>query len=288
MMAAGAFTQVQGSLRWFVDNFSVIADWRATLLRVANFRRAVTDMDSLHRVESQISYETGPADELVIEKLEIASPAGATRLKENKILIKSGERVLIVGEPGAGKTLLFRALAALWPWGSGSVTRPKGQNIYYMPRSAYWPPGSMREGLAYPSEPDEIKEDTYQEALQDLKLQEFAPILDKDRHWQDELSADQLTRMAFVRLLIHDPAWVIIDEVLDFVDADSRALVVDVLARRMKDSAIVHIGRQLPHDKAFRSVVHLVNDTTVRKLPRRKRRQHGKVAHQPAAAMARR
>jgi putative ATP-binding cassette transporter len=41
MMAAGAFIQVQSSLRWFVDNFSTIADWRATLLRVASFRRAL-------------------------------------------------------------------------------------------------------------------------------------------------------------------------------------------------------------------------------------------------------
>ncbi len=31
MMASGAFMQVQSSLRWFVDNFSTIADWRATL-----------------------------------------------------------------------------------------------------------------------------------------------------------------------------------------------------------------------------------------------------------------
>jgi putative ATP-binding cassette transporter len=288
MMAAGAFTQVQGSLRWFVDNFSVIADWRATLLRVANFRRAVIDMDALHRVESQITYELGAADEYLIDRLEITSPAGATRFKENKILIKPGERVLIVGEPGAGKTLLFRALAGLWPWGSGSVTRPKGPDIYYMPRSAYWPSGSLRAALAYPSEPEEIKDNVYKEALLDLKLQEFEPILDKDPHWQDELNPDQLTRMAFVRLLIHKPAWVVIDEVLDFVDADSRALITEVLATRMKDSTIVHIGRQLPHDKAFRSVLHLINDTTVRKLPRRKRRQHVKAALHPAAATARR
>jgi putative ATP-binding cassette transporter len=287
MMAAGAFTQVQGSLRWFVDNFSVIADWRATLLRVANFRGALTEMDVLHKVESQIAYEVGAPEEFAIDKLEIASPAGATRLKENKILIKPGERVLIVGEPGAGKTLLFRALAGLWPWGSGTVTRPKGPGIYYMPRSAYWPSGSLREGLAYPSEADEIKESVYKDALQDLKLQQFVPILDKDPHWQDELNADQLTRLAFVRLLIHEPAWVVIDEVLDFVDADSRTLITEVLARRMKDSTIVHIGRQLPHDKTFRNVLHLVNDTTVRKLPRRKRRQHVKAALHPAAAGAR-
>ncbi|HEV2702382.1 MAG TPA: ABC transporter ATP-binding protein/permease [Steroidobacteraceae bacterium] len=287
MMAAGAFTQVQGSLRWFVDNFSVIADWRATLLRVASFRTAVTDMDSLHRVESQITYEVGAADEYLIEKLEVSSPAGATRLKENKILMKPGERVLIVAEPGAGKTLLFRALAGLWPWGSGSVTRPKGESIYHMPRSAYWPPGSMRAALAYPSEPDEIKDGVYKDALRDLKLQEFEPMLDKDRDWKEELNQDQLTRLAFVRLLIHDPPWVVIDEVLDFVDADSRILVSDVLARRMKDSTIIHIGRELPHDKTFRSVLHLVNDTTRRKLPRRKRRQFGKASPHTTSAPAR-
>ncbi|HEX3995729.1 MAG TPA: ABC transporter ATP-binding protein/permease, partial [Acetobacteraceae bacterium] len=198
MMAAGAFTQVQGSLRWFVDNFSTIADWRATLLRVANFRSAVTDLDSLHRVETQIAYEVGAPDELRIEKLEITSPTGATKIRESKVVIKPGERVLIMGEPGAGKTLLFHALAGLWPWGSGSVTRPKGQSIYYMPRTAYWPPGSLREALAYPSEPADIKDEVFKDALQDLKLQEFAPNLDKDRNWQEELSADQLTRLEFV------------------------------------------------------------------------------------------
>ena len=29
MLAVGAFNQVMSSLRWFVENFSVIADWRA-------------------------------------------------------------------------------------------------------------------------------------------------------------------------------------------------------------------------------------------------------------------
>ena len=44
MMASGAFIQVQSSLRWFVDNFSTIADWRATLLRVASFRHALVNI----------------------------------------------------------------------------------------------------------------------------------------------------------------------------------------------------------------------------------------------------
>jgi putative ATP-binding cassette transporter len=286
MMAAGAFTQVQSSLRWFVDNFSVIADWRATLLRVASFRRAVTDMDSLHRVESQIDYEEGASDEYVISKLEIASPGGVTKLKEANVLVKPGARVVVVGEPAAGKTLLFRALAGLWPWGSGTVKRPKGQSIYYMPRSAYWPPGTMREALAYPSDADKIKDKTFRDALTDLNLKELAPDLDKRQDWHEELNDDQLTRLAFVRTLIHEPAWILIDEVLDFVDAHSRALITGVLGKRLKDSAIIHIGRQLPNDATFHTFVHLINDRTGRKLPRRKGSRGASTGRDSGSALA--
>ena len=41
MMVVGAFNQVQASLRWFVDQFPSIADWRATLRRVSAFKAAV-------------------------------------------------------------------------------------------------------------------------------------------------------------------------------------------------------------------------------------------------------
>lgn len=54
MMAVGAFNQVQQSLRWFVDNFSTIADWRATLLRVAEFRRALLICDRVPEPEPTI------------------------------------------------------------------------------------------------------------------------------------------------------------------------------------------------------------------------------------------
>ncbi len=97
MLASGAFMQVQGSLRWFVDNFSAIADWRATLLRVAGFRRAILDTDVLHDVESRIVFGEGEPGKIRIEDLEIASPAGAVMLQEKKVEIIAGERVLIVG-----------------------------------------------------------------------------------------------------------------------------------------------------------------------------------------------
>jgi putative ATP-binding cassette transporter len=148
MMAAGAFSQAQSSLRWFIDNFSAIADWRATLLRVANFRHALIRSQEPSGFGSRISYTEGVPGEISIEGLEIVSAANADMLKETKVVVKSGERVLILGAPGTGKTQLFRALAGLWPWGAGRITRPAGEQIFYRaerptcpgePCAKYWP-----------------------------------------------------------------------------------------------------------------------------------------------------
>src|SRR5450631_4676455 len=161
MMASGAFIQVQSSLRWFVDNFSTIADWRATLLRVASFRSAVIDADVIHDIHSRITFATGNPGEIAVEDLEIASPAGCTMLAEKKVEINAGERILIVGESGTGKTLLFRALAGLWPWGAGRVGHPRGEELHFMPRTPYLPPGTLREILAYPSKAETFEGSAY-------------------------------------------------------------------------------------------------------------------------------
>src|SRR5579863_3590641 len=197
MVAAGGFTQVQSSLRWFVDNFSVIADWRATLLRVASFRRAVIATDALHDVESQISFGEGDPGHITIENLEIASPAGCTMLAERKVEVKAGERVLIVGEPGTGKTLLFRALAGLWPWGAGRVSHPEGEELFYMPRTPYLPPGTLREALAYPSSVEKFAAADYSGALARLGLESLEPMLDVSKRWDRELSEDEQQRLEF-------------------------------------------------------------------------------------------
>ena len=266
MMASGAFIQVQSSLRWFVDNFSTIADWRATLLRVASFRRAVIDIDVLHDIESRIAVVSGDPGKISIDDLEIASPAGATMLGEKKVEIKAGERVLIVGESGTGKTLLFRALAGLWPWGAGRITRPGGEEILCMPRTPYLPPGTLREVLAYPSATETFEAAAYVNALVRLKLDRLEPLMDVSRRWDHELSEDEQQTLAFARVVLHAPPWVLIDEVLDSLDENARRCVLDLFAKDLPHTGVIHIGRADAHDHLFSRVLHLVKDPTLRRL----------------------
>ncbi len=257
MKASGAFIQVQSSLRWFVDNFSTIADWRATLLRVASFRRAVIDTDVLHDIESRIDFVEGEPGKISIDDLEIASPAGCTMLDEKKVEIKGGERVLIVGETGTGKTLLFCALAGLWPWGAGRVARPRGEELLYIPRTPYLPPGTLREVLAYPSTTATFEATAYAKALVRLKLERLVPMLDVSQRWDRELSGDEQQTLAFARVLLHAPPWVLIDEVLDSLDNDARQGILDVFVKDLEHTAVIHIGRDDGHDRLFSRVLHL-------------------------------
>lgn len=266
MLASGAFNQVQSSLRWFVDNFSTIADWRATLLRVASFRRAVIDTDVLHDVESRIAFVAGDPGKISIDDLEICSPTGATMLQEKTIEIRAGEKVLIVGESGTGKTLLFRALAGLWPWGAGRVAHPRGEELLYMPRTPYLPPGTLREVLAYPSATAAFDAAAYAKALLRLKLDRLVPLLDVSRRWDHELSDDEQQTLAFARVVLHAPPWILIDEVLDGLDEDARQAILDIFAEDLQHTGVIHIGRADAHDHLFSRVLHLVKDPTLRRL----------------------
>lgn len=266
MLASGAFIQVQSSLRWFVDNFSTIADWRATLLRVAGFRRAIIDTDVLHDVESRIAFVEGEPGAITIDDLEISSPAGATMLEEKKIAIRAGERVLIVGESGAGKTLLFRALAGLWPWGAGKISHPRGEELLYMPRTPYLPPGTLREVLAYPADTEKFRPDAYAKALARVKLDRLLPMLDVQQRWDRELSEDEQQFLAFARVVLHSPAWVLIDEVLDSLDEDVRPDILDIFTADLPGTGLIHIGRADARDHLFSRVLHLVKDPTLRRL----------------------
>ncbi|HWB95843.1 MAG TPA: ATP-binding cassette domain-containing protein, partial [Bryobacteraceae bacterium] len=262
MMAASAFTQAQSSLRWFVDNFSTIADWRATLVRVASFRKAMVGISGLpHAEETRIEHSIGESGQLVIENLEIDSPAGRDRLLESEVVVKAGERVLVLCAPGTGKTQLFRALAGLWPWGSGCIRSPGHEQILFVPRGTpYLPRGSLREVLAYPLDVSTFSEDAYAHALERGALERLQSVLNEVRRWDRELSQEQQLRLAFARIVLHAPSWVIVDDVFGSLDDEALDRVVEVMNGELRHTSLIHIGRVLQgRDPLFSRMIHLVS-----------------------------
>src|SRR5579872_5083626 len=260
MMAAAAFTQAQSSLRWFVDNFSTIADWRATLLRVASFRHALQEADTLRDFESRISYGEGEPGEFTIDALEIVSPTGTDILNERHVTMRAGERILIVGAPGANKTLLFRALAGLWPWGNGQITLPRDEQILYLPRGTpYLPRASLREVLAYPLKIESFGADHFAAALRRMGLERLVPMLDATRRWDRELSQDEQLSLAFARILLQRPPWVLIDDTFSSLDDEALERVVDAFGNELAHTCLIHIGRMAQaRDPLFSRVLHLM------------------------------
>ncbi|CDX42572.1 ABC transporter domain-containing protein [Mesorhizobium plurifarium] len=261
MMAVGAFNQVHSSLRWFINNIGSIADWRATLMRVADFRIALTETDALHDSEKRIQFVENANGSLTFDRLEVASPEGCTRLAQTDVEIHAGERVMITGEPGAGKTLFFRAIAGLWPWGSGRIGLPAGETPIFVPRVPYFPAGTLREVLDHPNGEAPASDAEIAAVLGEVGLDRLATALDHPGRWERELGDDEQRVLAFARLALRKPKWVIMDEALDAFDGPTLRRVLAMLQKRLPETAIINIGRGQHNTQFFPRSLNIVKDS---------------------------
>jgi vitamin B12/bleomycin/antimicrobial peptide transport system ATP-binding/permease protein len=260
MMAVGAFVQVQQSLRWFIDNFSNIADWRATLLRIGSFREAVMAMDQVGVTEPRIDYVETSGTRFGFENLQIATPTGSTMLSEQRVEIALGERVLIAGAHGIGKTILFGAIAGLWPWGSGRIVLPSSESVMFIPKQPYLPLGTLRAAVAYPSPETAFKDEELVATLRSSGLHHLASSLDQIGRWEKQLVLEEQQCLVLARVLLHKPRLLVTDETLDATEEDARKLVINQLEDGLKDTAIINIGRLETGSRFFTRVVDLIKD----------------------------
>jgi putative ATP-binding cassette transporter len=254
MVVVGAFYQVQQSLRWFVDNYSGIADWRATLLRVMGYRHALLGLDELKKRGDRIDYGEATSDAMAIENLEVSLPNGCAALTEKTVEIASGERVLILGDPGTGKSTLFRAFAGLWPWGRGTLRLPPREATVFLPQQPYLPPGTLRHALASPDDPARFTDAELVAALERVGLGRRTSALDRSARWERELAINEQKQLTLARLLLHRPKWIFNDEAIDLRDAT----VVSVLGKELAETAVIGIGSEEDAGGFYRRVLHLV------------------------------
>jgi putative ATP-binding cassette transporter len=287
MVIVGAFNQVQTALRWFVDNFSNLADWRATLLRVARFRKAIMGMDDLGQATSRIDFAEADDPSIKIDDLHVASPVGCVMLSEPHTNMNANERVLISGENGEHKALLFRAVGGLWPWGSGRITAPARGTIMFMPVRAYIPPGSLREAVTYPQPAHAYHPPAVVEALAAVGLAHLEPHLDTVNRWDRDLTDDEKQCIAFARVFLQRPSWVVVNDALDVLDPKSRERIRALFLNELAATGLINIGHDQPGTTFYPHKLHLVVDPNGVKFE--PEREHGipqlpESADQPVSA----
>jgi putative ATP-binding cassette transporter len=258
MMVVGAFNQVQSSLRWFVDNLAQIADWRATLLRIVAFRDALPEVDTIGEEAGRITVADGGAERLVLEGLAVALPDACARLDQEQVEIAPGERVQILGTPGAGKSTVFRALAGMWPWGGGIIRLPPRDEMVFMPQRPYLPLGILRGAVSYPEPPERFDDAAVRAALERVDLGHLLPSLDRTERWDRQLTLDEQQRLAFARLLLHAPRWVVLDDAVGALDEGHRRLVLSIFERELVGATVIHFGRNPVLDCSWDRTLHVV------------------------------
>lgn len=227
VQAGTSFGRVLGALSVIVGQFEIIADL------AANSKRLITFNDSLDAHDKALSsgsmkemVVTGHGAGLVVSELTVKTPDGdRTLVRDLSLALKPGERLIITGESGVGKSSVLKALSGLWSQGSGEVARPAPERVLFLPQKPYMPLGDLREQLVYPGRVQpEPSDDELLRLLDAVGLADVAQRmggLDAVRPWQEQLSSGQQQKIAFARLLLMKPDLIILDEATSALDPES-------------------------------------------------------------------
>ncbi|HEY8382559.1 MAG TPA: ABC transporter ATP-binding protein/permease [Microvirga sp.] len=240
---AAAFTQVQVAIAWLVDNYKQVAQWHASAERVLALGQAVEELEQPTTI-SAIARREAPDGTIGLTGVVIADRTGRLLVRDLDLVIAPGDRVLIMGESGAGKSTVLRALVGLWPWGEGTAAMPAGLRLGYAPQHPYLPLGTLRDALAYPGRDAPPPDERMAEALVQCNLPELRHRLDQVERWDRILSQGEIQRLGFARLLLQRPDCIIMDEATSGLDELSQAQLMAVLLRECPEATIISIGHR--------------------------------------------
>ena len=252
MQAAAAFIQVQYAFNWIVDNYPRLAEWTASARRASNLLVAV---DGLDRIEASqtgaISRTEGDGAAIRLRDVQVALSDGTVVVDDADVTVQFGEKVLVAGESGTGKSTLVRAIAGLWPWGEGEITLAQGAKLFLMPQKPYIPLGTLRRATTYPRAAEDFDDKEISETLEMVGLGHLVEKLDdEEAQWDRTLSGGEQQRLAFARLFLHQPDIVVMDEATSALDGESQTMLMENLAERLPKTAIISVGHR-PELEAF-------------------------------------
>ncbi len=278
MQVATAFAQVQIALNWLADNAIRLAEWFASAQRVVELRRMLENLEATigrHGSDTTVVLGPSPDDAIHFRDVSITQLDGKLMIEGADVVIPRGEKVLVKGQSGTGKSTLIRAMAGLWPWGSGQILRPEDATIAFMPQRPYLPLGTLRHALMYPVVDAEHPDEHLADALKRCGLSHLVPRLDDEDQWEGILSGGEKQRLAFARLLVNPPDIIIMDESTAALDEESQARMLEFLRTDLAHATVLCVAHRPNLEEYFDREIQLVRlegggpaTATHRRLPR--------------------
>ena len=257
-----AFAQVFSSLSFIVANIEQLAAFSASISRLEGFQGKVDEINGKAAVTALSEQATAaaaglPATESILLRHADLVPPQSDRvlLRDLSLEVSQRQRVLVVGPSGCGKTSFLRMVSGLWPPASGSVERPPVGELLFIPQKPYMILGSLREQLCYPMPSDRFSDEQLRHVLEQVRLGELVqryPDLEIKQDWPRLLSLGEQQRLAFARLLLNSPRFVVLDEATSALDVATERHLYGLLAER--EMAFVSVGHR-PTLTAFHDTV---------------------------------
>ena len=260
VQAAGAFAAVLSAISVVIENFEGLSRFAAGIDRLNTFSRVLAAKPACRAGGSPIESAEGPR--LVLERVTLQTPGGERTLVRNlSVAIKPGEGLMIVGESGSGKSSLLRAIAGLWYCGSGRIVRPRPEDILFLPQQPYMILGSLRSQLLYPQQERPVPDAELLRLLERVNLPDLAERfggLDEERDWEKVLSIGEQQRLAFARVLLTRPRYVMLDEATSALDAANEESLYRQLAA--SQTTLVSVAHRASILKYHQQVLELYGE----------------------------
>ncbi len=262
MQTTGAFRSVESSMAYFVHAYSSIAAWRATVTRLAAFRAAI---ETVRVAPSGVIRAASGSSDYTLQGVTLTLPDGRVLLDRQDLTVPAGAWVALGGRSGTGKSTLLRAMAGLWPFGSGRIGQAAGKSLF-LPQRPYFPLGTLRHAVCYPEGVAAHGDAEVRAALVACGLEHLVPALDREESWSQRLSGGEQQRLAIARALLARPDWLFLDEATASLDPESEAELYALLRARLPAATIVSIAHR-PTVAALHDRRILLEETRISPLP---------------------
>lgn len=243
MQTVSAFSSVQDSLSFFISAYRTLAEWQSIMQRLEGFERAI-EAAAARRDNPGVVRTPSSVNAIELKDLSLTLPTGSPLMSADGFTLGGNDRTLIVGPSGAGKSTLFRAIAGIWPFGSGSIAIPANATLMMLPQRPYFPVGELRAAIVYPAEAGSFSDAQVAEVLREVGLPALADRLDQHGHWNRTLSLGEQQRLGIARALLHAPQYLFLDEATASLDEPSEAALYELLDRKLPGTTIVSIGHR--------------------------------------------